>query len=595
MDPVRRGVLSSLSAYLPSRIGPQTLAPRPTPRPDPHHHPTAPQRLANPRVHCPPRPPPRIGKETNPTNPQLCFQGFIHIQNDHQPNHNGGLSADTKHSVANMPLNARLIQKSTSHQGQGHGGQSNPNSMPCIDRGQRRARVMADVVKKQKDTEQKVHKSKRERHLFHKKVLYELDKVDDLIQDFAAILHQPFAPPPAPVPCLHGVGPHHRGSMKTLKELSGESGLSLHMLGRFPRVMSRQEVPHTLEAIAFTPPVTFLRINLLKGSPKEVWQELTAGDVSAWLPRWSNVTMLAVDDPNNLCPLIRKLIAEGKCFQQGSISSLVVMVLSAKAAEDVLELCATNSGKTPHIAAMQMNSGKLVANTLHAKEVQAMMDSNSHHDVQNCVVTHIEPAELAKMQAGRYQRVLVDAPSSGAGMVRLPPGARVCRTLRDLNYISTRQKLLLINGADCVKQSVEENEEVVQHLLVNRPQFRLVPTGLDIGQPGLTHYKTHNYHEDMCHARRIYCHHYHMDGAFIAKFVLDSEVNALETSKTKKLLQKQANKQQEQNTSKINRDKKAGVRHTTAAKSTYKKGSHEWLTQTLLEEKRRGDDYSDED
>lgn len=34
---------------------------------------------------------------------------------------------------------------------------------------------------------------------------------------------------------------------------------------------------------------------------------------------------------------------------QGSISSLLLMVLAAKDGEDVLELCATNSGKTPHI------------------------------------------------------------------------------------------------------------------------------------------------------------------------------------------------------------------------------------------------------
>lgn len=34
---------------------------------------------------------------------------------------------------------------------------------------------------------------------------------------------------------------------------------------------------------------------------------------------------------------------------QGSISSLLMMVLAAKDGEDVLELCATNTGKTPHI------------------------------------------------------------------------------------------------------------------------------------------------------------------------------------------------------------------------------------------------------
>lgn len=46
---------------------------------------------------------------------------------------------------------------------------------------------------------------------------------------------------------------------------------------------------------------------------------------------------------------------------------------------------------------MQMNSGRLVANTLQAQEVQAMIHSNARHDVKNCVVTNIEPALLAKV------------------------------------------------------------------------------------------------------------------------------------------------------------------------------------------------------
>lgn len=104
-----------------------------------------------------------------------------------------------------------------------------------------------------------------------------------------------------------------------------------------------------------------------------------------------------------------------------------------------------------------------------------------------------------------------------------------------------------------------------------------------------------SYHEGMCHTRRIYCHHYHMDGAFIAKFVLESKVNALESSTIKKLLQKQTNKQQEQHTSKSARDEKPRVKQITPTKSMYKKGSHEWLKQTFIGEERGGDDYSDDD
>lgn len=46
---------------------------------------------------------------------------------------------------------------------------------------------------------------------------------------------------------------------------------------------------------------------------------------------------------------------------------------------------------------MQMNSRRIVANTLQAQEVEAMMESNACHGVGNCVVTNIEPSFLAKV------------------------------------------------------------------------------------------------------------------------------------------------------------------------------------------------------
>uniref|UniRef100_A0A0P4W5M1 SAM-dependent MTase RsmB/NOP-type domain-containing protein n=1 Tax=Scylla olivacea TaxID=85551 RepID=A0A0P4W5M1_SCYOL len=391
---------------------------------------------------------------------------------------------------------------------QGHRGIPKPKHVLCASRGHRRARVMKGLVLRRKASDYDVKQAQRERYLFKKIILYETDKVDDLIEDFGVMLQVSPAPLPLPDPGLLMAESHHTGPMKTLKELCEVSGFSLQMLGRLTQVMGRQEAHRTLQAVSFTPPVTFLRTNTLKISPKKMWQELVVGEVSAWLPQWSSVTMLALDDPANPRLLIRKMISDGKCSQQkerqwqeismplergakgrhrqpegkaanikgpvtaaqsltlfysacGSISSLVVMVLAAKAGEDVLELCATNSGKTLHIAAMQMNSGRLVANTLHEEEVQAMMDTNSRHDVQNCVVTCIEPALLAKRQAGRYQRVVVDAPSSGVGMVRLTPGTRVCCTIEDLRHISTRQRLLLLNGADCVRQGRTQNSYLV--------------------------------------------------------------------------------------------------------------------------------------
>ncbi|XP_050715213.1 26S rRNA (cytosine-C(5))-methyltransferase nsun-1-like isoform X1 [Eriocheir sinensis] len=558
-----------------------------------------------------------------------------------------------------MPQYRSRGQSRSFLQGQGRRGgqwfQSQPKVRSGVAWGHRRAGVTRDVSGQQV-LHYKALRTKREWYLFKRKMQFEIDKLDDLIQDFGSLLDKPFTKPASPLGCsLYLPGPHNEGPQKTLKELSEESGLSLDMLGCMTQVMSRQEAARTFEAIAFMPPVTFLRINTLKTSPKRVWEELVEGDVNAWLPRWSNITMLAAGDPNDPCPLIRNLLAEGQCSMQrerqwqeitiplkkseehpehlrnkgtglnappntlerlslfysahGSISSLLLMVLAAKDGEDVLELCATNSGKTPHIAAMQMNSGRIVANTLQAQEVEAMMESNERHDVRNCVITNIEPSLLAKQQRSTFHRVLVDAPSSGVGIVRLAPGARVCQTAKELNYISMQQKQLLLNGADCVKKDtlqnsylvyttcstlVEENEAVVQHLLENRPQFRLVPTSLDIGHPGVLHYKSQIFHEDMGYTQRIYCHQYHMDGAFIAKLAHESNVNVFETSATQKLIQKQAEHKADQNTNMSSSNEKDKAKHTPA-KTKFKKGSLEWLKHTFMGDEKIDEDYSDED
>lgn len=103
---------------------------------------------------------------------------------------------------------------------------------------------------------------------------------------------------------------------------------------------------------------------------------------------------------------------------------------------------------------------------------------------------------------------------------------------------------------------------------------------------------SNSYHDDMCFTRRIYCHHYHMDGAFIAKFVLESNVNEVETSATMKLLQRQTTHKEDRHDSTPSRNAK--TKHTPA-KVVYKKGSHEWLKRTFMGEEKIDEDYSDDD
>ena len=252
------------------------------------------------------------------------------------------------------------------------------------------------------------------------------------------------------------------------------------MVERWLRRMGIEETRKLCRANNRIPPVT-ARVNTLKVSREKFLRSLT-GHV--------NKVSRTCFSPDGLALRgLKRAIADMPAFQQGwfqvqdEAAQLVSYLLGPRPGETILDACAGRGGKTGHIAQLMKDSGAIKAMDRQAWKLEALKASMTRLGVSNVTTWHHDLSEpLAEDVAGTFDRILVDAPCSGLGVVRRRPDIKWKKQEEDLARLQKKQKHLLASLAPLVRRGgclvygvcslePEEGESVVEDFLKSQTDF----------------------------------------------------------------------------------------------------------------------------
>lgn len=176
---------------------------------------------------------------------------------------------------------------------------------------------------------------------------------------------------------------------------------------------------------------------------------------------------------------------------QDQSSMLVAEMMDLSDNMTVLDACSAPGGKTTHIGEKLNNTGQIFAYDLHEKKTKLVKNKAIDLGLTNITTQAADSRNLASFHTeSMFDRILIDAPCSGLGVIRGKPDIKYQKTKQDISNLASIQKQLLENISPLLKKDgkilystctvdQEENEQVVQVFLKENPKFEVDPTFFD--------------------------------------------------------------------------------------------------------------------
>lgn len=189
------------------------------------------------------------------------------------------------------------------------------------------------------------------------------------------------------------------------------------------------------------------------------------------------------------------LHASGAFYVQEPSASSAVEILDVKAGDWVLDLCAAPGGKSTQIAGKLKHQGVLICNEIDPKRAQILLSNMERLGIGEAIITNAHPQLLCDTCTGWFDKILVDAPCSGEGMMKKHDAAMEEWSYEHVQACANRQLQILDTAFDALKEdgvlvystctyAMEENEMMVARILAHRDDIEQVDCGASFGRIG---------------------------------------------------------------------------------------------------------------
>lgn len=237
------------------------------------------------------------------------------------------------------------------------------------------------------------------------------------------------------------------------------------------------------------PPALTLRVNTLRMDRESLMKALESEGLQVKKSDVIEDGILVTDISDTTLHQLQAY-KKGLFFVQDEGSMLVAKRLDVVPGMKVIDVCSAPGGKSTHLAQLMNNEGEITAFDIYQHKIDKINENADRLGIEIIKATLQDAAVANEVYINYADRVLVDAPCTGFGIIRRKPEIKYNRTEKDIDTLTSLQYSILETAATYVVKggillystcSIDkaEDEEIVEKFLSNHPHFELLEDSME--------------------------------------------------------------------------------------------------------------------